>query len=92
MIGEFGVFANANWDIDLVTAYQESMMEIFAEKELGWCFCELHNSGGHLLLREPVESQWVNATTKPIDLGYNDGSCRVVIEMLESFRKYTMQN
>ena len=92
MIGEFGVFANANWDIDLVTAYQESMMEIFAEKELGWCFCELHNSGEHLLLREPVESQWVNATTKPIDLGYNDGSCRVVIEMLESFRKYTMQN
>lgn len=91
MIGEFGVFADAGWDVALVTAYQESMMGIFAEKEIGWCFCELHNGGTHLLLRESVESQWANATTEPVDLGYNDGSCRVVVEMLESFRKYTVK-
>lgn len=91
MIGEFGVFAHADWDIALVTAYQESMMDLFAEKELGWCFCELYNSGGHLLLREPVEPQWENATTKPVDLGYHDGASRVVVEMLDSFRKYTMR-
>lgn len=91
MIGEFGVFADANWDIGLVTAYQESMMEIFAKKKIGWCLCKLYNGGTHLLLREPVESQWANASTEPVDLGYNDGSCRVVVEMLESFRKYNMK-
>lgn len=91
MIGEFGVFANTNWDIEIVTAYQESMMELFTEKELGWSFCELYNRGAHLLLREPVEPQWANATTKPLDLGYNEGSVLAVAEMLESFRKYTMR-
>lgn len=62
MIGEFGIFANADWDIDIVTSYYDTMMALFEEKGLGWCFCELYNSGTHLLLREGVRSQWTNAT------------------------------
>ena len=41
MIGEFGVFAGADWDIGVVAAYQDTMMEAFAQYGLGWCYCEL---------------------------------------------------
>lgn len=90
MIGEFGVFAGADWDIGVVTAYQETMMEMFAEQELGWCYCELYNAGAHLLLREATQSQWANATLIDAGLDPADGPCLVVKEMLDSFRRYTM--
>ena len=89
MIGEFGVFAVANWDISVVTAYQETMMEMFSEQELGWCYCELYNGSTHLLLREPSQSQWDNATVVDAGLDTADGPCLVVKELLDSFRKYT---
>ena len=89
MIGEFGIFANADWDIDVVTSYYDTMMAIFEEQELGWCFCELYNSGTHLLLREGVESQWTNATAIDTELDMTDGPCQVVKEMLDVFHKYT---
>lgn len=90
MIGEFGVFADADWDIGVVTAYQDTMLETFKQHGLGWCYCELYNGGTHLLLREATQSQWANAT--PVDAGLDpaDGPCLVVKEMLESFRKYTI--
>lgn len=90
MIGEFGIFANADWDIDVVTAYYDTMMALFEEKELGWCFCELYNAGTHLLLREGVQSQWTNATVIDAELDPVDGPCLVVKELLDIFRKYTI--
>ena len=89
MIGEFGVFAGDNWDIGVVTAYQDTMMEMFTEQELGWCYCELYNAGCHLLLRDASQSQWANATVVEAGLDPADGPCLVVKEMLDSFRKYT---
>lgn len=89
MIGEFGIFANADWDIDVVTSYYDTMMALFEEQKLGWCFCELYNSGTHLLLREGVESQWTNATAIDTELDITDGPCQVVKEMLDVFHKYT---
>lgn len=91
MIGEFGVFAGRNWDIGVITAYQNTMMEMFKNQNLGWCYCELYNGGTHLLLREAAQSQWTNATVVDADLNHEDGSCLVVKEMLESFQKYTME-
>jgi hypothetical protein len=90
MIGEFGIFANANWDIDVVTAYYDTMMAIFEKQQIGWCYCELYNAGTHLLLREGVQSQWTNATVKNAGLDAADGPCLVVQEILDIFRKYTM--
>lgn len=89
MIGEFGIFANADWDIDVVTSYYDTMMALFEEQKLGWCFCELYNSGTHLLLREGVKSQWTNATAIDTELDITDGPCQVVKEMLDVFHKYT---
>lgn len=90
MIGEFGVFAGNDWDVGVITAYQDTMMEMFKEKKLGWCYCELYNGGTHLLLREASQSQWANATVVDAGLNHADGPCLVVKEMLESFRKYTI--
>ena len=90
MIGEFGIFAAADWDIGVVTAYQRTMLELFAEQDLGWCYCELYNGGTHLLLRDAAQSQWANATVADAGLDPADGPCLVVEEMLDSFRKYTM--
>lgn len=90
MIGEFGIFAAADWDIGVVTAYQRTMLELFAEQGLGWCYCELYNGGTHLLLRDAAQSQWANATVADAGLDPADGPCLVVEEMLDSFRKYTM--
>lgn len=89
MIGEFGIFADGNWDINTVTAYQDTMMKIFTEHQLGWCFCELYNGGTHLLLRDAKQSQWKNATVEDAGLDPADGTCLVVREMLDSFQKYT---
>lgn len=90
MIGEFGVFAGANWDIGTVAAYQSTMVETFEQYGLGWCFCELYNAGKHLLIREAGESQWANATLVDAGLDPADGPALVVEEMLESFREYTL--
>ena len=90
MIGEFGVFAIADWDIGIVTAYQSTMMETFEQYGLGWCFCELYNEAKHLLIREAGESQWANATLVDAGLDPADGPALVVKEMLESFREYAL--
>lgn len=89
MIGEFGIFAGADWDIGVVTAYQDTMLELFTEQELGWCYCELYNGGTHMLLREATQSQWANATVVDAGLDASDGPCLVVQEMLDVFHKYT---
>ena len=89
MIGEFGIFAGADWDIDVVTAYQNTMLEMFQKEGLAWCYCELYNGGTHLLLREGVRSQWSGATVEDAGLDPSDGPCLVVKEMLDCFRKYT---
>ncbi len=89
MIGEFGIFAGADWDIGVVTAYQNTMLEMFQKEGLGWCYCELYNGGTHLLLREGVRSQWSGATVEDAGLDPSDGPCLVVKEMMECFRKYT---
>ena len=90
MIGEFGIFAGADWDIAVVTAYQDTMMEMFAQQELGWCYCELYNSGTHLLLLEAYQSQWANAQLADPGLDPADGPCLVVTQMLDNFRRHTM--
>lgn len=90
MVGEFGIFAFADWDVNIVAAYQDTMLELFKEKDLGWCYCELYNDGKHLLLREASESQWANATVVDAGLDPADGPCFVVKELLDSFHKYTL--
>ena len=90
MIGEFGSFAGADWDINVVAAYQDTMLELFKEKGLGWCYCELYNAGTHLLIRETSQSQWSNATLIDAGLDASDGPCMAVKEMLDVFHKYTL--
>lgn len=93
MVGEFGIFAEADWDINVVTSYYDTMMAMFEQNELGWCFCELYNSGTHLMLREGAVSQWANAAEADVKLDTldtTDGPCRVVKELLDVFHKYTM--
>ena len=88
MIGEFGIFAQADWDINIVTAYYDTMLSLFDEKTLGWCFCELYNGGTHLLLREATAPQWANATAVAAGTNPADGPCLMVQELINVFQKH----
>lgn len=86
MVGEFGVFANADWNIGIVATYQADMLDLFAEQGIGWCYCELYNGRTHMMLREGAASQWTGATSVAGASGSGE-PYMVVEEMLAVFRE-----
>lgn len=95
MVNEFGCAGtNAHWDINTVTAYHEEVLNMLEKYDLGWCYCEASNIfPKHLIILYGNNSQWTGATTEDItyDFGDHTETIKVCKELLEVFRKHTLE-
>ena len=95
MVNEFGMFGNnIYWDIGIVAAYHDSVLRMLEEKGIGWCYCELYNPvPKHIVTMYGEDSQWSGSTMESIEVSTQDGTrtLRVNRELLDVFRKYTME-
>ena len=96
MVNEFGMFGTSvHWDIDTVTAFHKTYLELLEEKNIPWCYCEMFNLfPKHLVILYGNESQWTNATEEDITYTLKDGSevtLKVCKELLDVFREYTLK-
>lgn len=95
MINEFGCFGtNAHWDINTVNAYHEDVLRMLEKYDLGWCYCETYNIfPKHFIIPYGNNSQWAGATTENItyDFGDHTETIKVCKELLEVFRKHTLE-
>lgn len=92
MVNEFGMFGTkVYWDIDTVTAYHETCLEMLEKYQLPWCYCESANVWPkHLVIRYGDASQWTGATVEEVTYTYEDGRadtvkvCRELLDVLRS--------
>ena len=93
MVNEFGIFSvDVHWDVSVVCAYHDSVIQMLEEKGIGWAYCELYNHfGKHLVLLHET-SQWANTTVEPVEVscGGHGDTLYVNRELLEVFKKYTL--
>lgn len=100
MVNEFGIFGNnVDWDIDVVAAYHDAVLQMLTEQNIGWCYCELYNPVPKHLALMPAggttEFQWGNTTEKSVTVTCESGeTCEYLIngELMEVFKQYTLQN
>lgn len=94
MVNEFGCAGTkAHWDINTVNAYHEEVLNMLEKYDLGWCYCEACNIfPKHLIILYGNNSQWTGSTTEDIayDFGDHTETIKVCKELLEVFRKHTM--
>lgn len=96
MVNEFGMYGTSvYWDIDTVTAFHKTYLELLEEKNIPWCYCEMFNLfPKHLVILYGKESQWTNATEEDVTYTLKDGSevtLKVCKELLDTFREYTLK-
>lgn len=96
MVNEFGMYGTrVYWDIDTVTAFHKTYLDLLVDKNIPWCYCETFNVfPKHLIILYGNESQWTNATEEDITYTLKDGSevtLRVCRELLDVFREYTLK-
>ena len=99
MVNEFGIFgSNVDWDIDVVAAYHDTVLQMLTEQNIGWCYCELYNPVPKHLVLMPAggvtEFQWSNATEEPITVICESGEeweYLINKELMEVFHQYTME-
>lgn len=94
MVNEFGSYGTGvYWDIDTITAYHETMLELMEKYEIGWCYCETYNVfPKHLIIQYGDKSQWEGATVDEVIYDYGDHTetIKVCRELLEVFRKHNL--
>ena len=93
MVNEFGMFGTkVYWDIDVVTAFHETYLEMLEQYQLPWCYCESANVWPkHLIILYGEASQWAGATVEEVTYSYEDGredTLRVCEELLAVFRSH----
>ena len=99
MVNEFGIFgSNVYWDIGVVAAYHDTVLQMLTEQNIGWCYCELYNSVPKHLVLMPAggvtEFQWSNATEESVTVTCESGERWEYIvnrELMDVFQKYTAQ-
>lgn len=99
MVNEFGIFgSNVYWDIGVVAAYHDTVLQMLTEQNIGWCYCELYNTVSKHLTLLPAggatEFQWSNATEEAVTVTCESGESWEYIvnrELMDVFRKYTLQ-
>ena len=99
MVNEFGIFGNnVDWDIDVVAAYHDTVLQMLTEQNIGWCYCELYNPVPKHLVLMPAsgvtEFQWSDATEEATTVSCESGEkCEYLTngELMEVFRKYMLQ-
>lgn len=96
MVNEFGMYGTkVYWDIDTVTAFHRTYLELLEEKDIPWCYCESSNVfPKHLIILYGEESQWQGATEEDITYTLKSGgedTVRVCKELLDVFREYTLK-
>ena len=96
MVNEFGMYGTSvYWDIDTVTAFHKTYLELLEDKNIPWCYCEMFNLfPKHLVILYGNESQWTNATEEDITYTLKDGSevtLKVCKELLDVFCEYTLK-
>lgn len=93
MVNEFGMFGTkVYWDIDVVTAYHETCLEMLEKYQIPWCYCEVSNVWPkHLVIQYGSVSQWEGATAEELTYTYEDGrtdTVNVCRELLDVFRPH----
>ena len=96
MVNEFGVFGNnVNWDIDVVAAYHDTVLQMLTEQDIGWCYCELYNPVPKHLTLMPAggitEFQWGNTSEEAVTVICESGEMWEYLlnrELMDVFRKY----
>lgn len=93
MVNEFGMFGTkVYWDIDVVTAYHETCLEMLEKYQIPWCYCEVSNVWPkHLVIQYGGVSQWEGATAEELTYTYEDGrtdTVNVCRELLDVFRPH----
>lgn len=99
MVNEFGIFgSNVYWDIGIVAAYHDSVLQMLTGHGLGWCYCELYNALPKHLIIMPgsgvTQFQWSGATEQPLTVTCESGEELEYIvnkELMEVFLKYTRE-
>ena len=99
MVNEFGIFgSNVDWDINVVAAYHDTVLQMLTEQNIGWCYCELYNPiSKHLVLMPAggvTEFQWSNTTKEAVTVTCESGEeweYWINKELMEIFQQYTMQ-
>lgn len=99
MVNEFGIFGNnVDWDIDVVAAYHDTVLQMLTEQNIGWCYCELYNPVPKHLVLMPAggvtEFQWSNATEEAVTVICESGEEYEYLinrELMDVFQKYTAQ-
>lgn len=99
MVNEFGIFGcNVDWDINVVAAYHDTVLQMLTEQNIGWCYCELYNPiSKHLVLMPAggvTEFQWSNTTKEAVTVTCESGEeweYWINKELMEIFQQYTMQ-
>ena len=99
MVNEFGIFCSkVYWDIGVVAAYHDSVLQMLTDHGLGWCYCELYNTLPKHLVIMPgsgeTQFQWSGATEKPLTVTCESGEELEYIvneELMDVFLKYTSE-
>ena len=99
MVNEFGIFGNnVDWNINVVAAYHDTVLQMLTEQNIGWCYCELYNPiPKHLALMPAggvTEFQWSNTTEEAVTVTCESGEeweYLINKELMEVFQQYTMQ-
>ncbi len=99
MVNEFGIFgSNVYWDIGIVAAYHDEVLQMLTEQNIGWCYCELYSTVPKFLVLMPVlegeDFQWSNTTKEALTVTCDSGAkweYWINKELMDVFKKYTMQ-
>lgn len=95
MVNEFGCAGTfAHWDVNTVNGYHEEVLNMLEKYDLGWSYCEAVNVfPKHIIIPYGDNSQWAGASTEEItyDFGDHAETIKVCKELLEVFRKHTLE-
>lgn len=94
MVNEFGIYGtDVDWDISVVTAFHDDILQMLTEKQIPWCYCEMHNTfPKHLISLYGNSFQWANTTEEEITYNIDGKQVTLTVnrDLLDVFRKYTM--